>query len=102
MGTSAGGLKDQIAKAQLKSADIVKEENQIDERSDLLAQIRKGRQLKKVQQNTKNDTKRKMSGIGGILENAMDQRFKKWTQNSDSDSDDNDDHDSDDGWSDDE
>ena len=57
MGTSAGGLKDQIAKAQLKSADIVKEENQIDERSDLLAQIRKGRQLKKVQQNTKNDTK---------------------------------------------
>ena len=102
MASSGGGLKDQIAKAQLKSADIVKEENQMDERSDLLAQIRKGRQLKKVQQNTKNETKRKMSGIGGILENAMDQRFKKWTQNSDSDSDDNDDHDSDDGWSDDE
>ena len=36
--------------------------------------------------------------LGGILENAMDQRFKKWTQN-EIDSKDNDDNDSDDGWS---
>ena len=82
------GLGAQLANAKLKAVQKKKEEvKEIDTRSDLLSQIKRGRELKKVQQETdrKDKIKRRQSGFAGWMENAMDERRAYFESESDDD-----------------
>ena len=80
---------EQLKQAKLTKAPVVEEAPKtVDERSDLLSQIKMGRQLKKVQKTEKVMQKR-LSGMAGIFDEAMKNRREYF------ESDDDDDYDSD-------
>ena len=58
------------------------EPKSVDTRSGLLDQIKKGRDLKKVKKIDKIQ-KRRQSGIAGVMEAQMEERFKAWGNDSD-------------------
>ena len=73
---SSGGLSlmEQLAQAKLtKAPKVAPAPKTVDDRSDLLSQIKMGRQLKKVQ-NTEKVKQKRMSGMAGVFENAMMER----------------------------
>ena len=93
--TAKLSLAEQIAQTKLSKA---KEPEQapasVDTRSDLLSQIKMGRQLKKVQK-TEQVAKRRMSGMAGMFERELESRRQFFE-----DSDEEDDYDSDSDWED--
>ena len=67
----SSSMADLIGNAKLRPAKVEEVVRKEDTRSDLLSQIRKGRELKKVQQSNIEKNKR-LSGVGGIFESALD------------------------------
>ena len=86
-------LAEQIAQTKLsKAKETGPAPASVDTRSDLLSQIKMGRQLKKVQR-TEQVAQRRMSGIAGVFERELGTRRQYFE-----DSEDEDDSDSDSDW----
>jgi len=90
-------LAEQLAQAKLSKPkeSAAPAPASVDTRSDLLTQIKMGRQLKKVQK-TEQVAKRRMSGMAGVFEREMESRRQYFE-----DSEEEDDYDSDSEWDDD-
>ena len=90
-------LAEQLAQAKLSKPKeaAAPAPASVDTRSDLLTQIKMGRQLKKVQK-TEQVAKRRMSGMAGVFEREMESRRQYFE-----DSEEEDDYDSDSEWDDD-